>query len=89
MIDVLQACILVTEHVNRPYISEITDIGHSFVIPTVNKYGEAPLEPACVVNKNTGEITCFRRSKENYAELNKGKQVEIPEKYRYPGEIRY
>lgn len=89
MLYAKDACKLVAERSKMPYVRLITETDTEFVIPTLTANGEALLEPAYVVNKITGEISLFRRSKENYERLKKGKQIEIPEQYRYPGEIKY
>ncbi len=90
MISVEDACKIATEGTNIPYIRHITEIDDVFVMPMVNKDGYAMSDGARTVNKMTGELSTFIRSKDSITNLRKnGKEIAVPNKYCYPGEIKY
>ena len=81
MIDVLEACELVTKGTDTPFVSGITDIGDKFIIATLTKDG-VPIDSAKFIDKNTKEITGG-----NFLEfkkyLSKFKKIDVPEKFLY------
>ena len=82
MIDIVKACELVTKKLHEPYVEVITDIGHSFVIGVLTIDGESLDESPLMVNKYSGKISvCF--VPEHFKELQGGKKISIPEKYRF------
>lgn len=82
MIDIKKACELAAAWRNEPYISDIIDIGHSFVISTLSKDGESADVSPCMVNKNTGEVDiCF--FPDYFDEISKGKEILVPKEYQY------
>lgn len=90
MISVEDACRLVTEKCHVPYITHITEVGNIYIMPVANRNGEALCDGSWTVDKITGEVSAFRISKDMVINIkNNGKDVEIPEKYKYPGEIKY
>ena len=90
MISVEEACRIVTEHKKLLYVSHITELDDIYLIPVLSNNGEFLIENTATVNKNTAEIGVFRLSRESCMNLKEnGKEIEIPEKYRYPGEIKF
>ena len=82
MISISKACELATAWRNEPYISDITDIGHSFVISTLSSEGESADVSPCMVNKQSGTIDiCF--FPDHFEEITKGKDIPIPEEYQF------
>lgn len=82
MIDINKACEMATAYRNEPYISDIIDIGHSFVISTLSSEGESADVSPCMVNKQTGTVDiCF--FPDYFEEITKGKDVSIPKKYQF------
>ncbi len=54
MISITEACKLITDGTDTPFVFSITDIGDSFIIATVTKNGD-PIDIARVINKETKE----------------------------------
>lgn len=90
MISVEEACRLVMEkRKGYSYIGGITDTGDLFTMGLLNDEGQAGTGNGVVIDKSTKEISAFVWTKEMLLKEKNGKPVEIPEKYRYPGEIKY
>lgn len=81
MVDVNKMCELVTKATNFPYIANIIDIGHSFVIFPLEKDGEFDEMPL-MFNKKKGIVeACYYP--DYFNEISKGISIEIPEKYQF------
>lgn len=89
MISVEEACRIVAEKYRVSYIGGITDTGDSFIMGLLNDEGQAGTGNGIVIDKSTKEISALMWTKEMLIKKKNGKSVEIPEKYRYPGEIKY
>ncbi len=58
MIDVLEACELVTKGTDTPFISGITDIGDKFIIATLTKDG-LPIDSATYTYFQNVHLFCI------------------------------
>lgn len=66
---------------NEPFVEVITEIKNGYVIGTISKDGEtADIPPVFVKNDGTTENFFVP---EYFEELQKGKVIDIPEKYRF------
>ena len=82
MLDVIKACALATKDRNEPYVVEIIDIGHSYVVSTLSTKGESADVSPCILNKKTGAIgVCF--VPDYWNELIAGQIIPVPEEYQY------
>lgn len=90
MISVEEACRIATEYFKMPYVYSITETNDLFVLPLIGEDGYMGCGGTETVNKTTGEVGIFKRSRDSLENIfYNGKSVEIPEKYRYKGEIKY
>ena len=85
MISVLEACKLMTDGTDTPFVSAINDIGNCFIIATVTKTGES-IDIARIIDKETKEIR-VGTFKEFKKYLNVMKKVEIPEQYQVKNDV--
>lgn len=81
MISIEEACEKVIAIGDDPYVSAITDIGDGYVIGVMDENGEMPDTAPSYVNKKTGDIGAFFVPA-NFEKLEKGKKIQIPEKYK-------
>ena len=89
MISVEEACRIVAEKCRVSYIGDITDTGDLFIMGLLNDEGQAGTGNGVVIDKSTKEVRPFVWIKEMLLKKKNGKPVEVPEKYKYPGEIKY
>ena len=91
MISVEKACELLMEHCKGySYVSAIYELDDLYLIGLITEDGYIVSDGLHSVNKETGELGAFCFTRENAMNYkNNKKEIEIPEKYRYDGEIIY
>lgn len=57
MINIDKAIEIFHDKIKGEYIGSIYDVGHSFIISSVDEEGEYLDTPAIIINKSTGEIS--------------------------------
>ncbi len=90
MLTIEEACKLVLNEYNGyKYISGITDTGDTFQMGLLNEKGYSGTGNGFVIDKTTMNIRPYVWTPEMLKKTKNGKKVEVPEKYRFPGEIKY
>lgn len=80
MIDVYKAIELYKLHTHE-IVGAVFDIGHSFVISSIDETGEDLDTSPLAINKANGEITVYFPP-DHWEELDKAIEIEIPKAYR-------
>ena len=92
MLNILKACELVCKHSNSKYIGSIGETDECYLIGVLSNNGESLTQPAFIVDKTLGTVrsgSFGEFAKKYLGKLDSIKSVEIPEQYRYHGEIKY
>lgn len=78
MIDVNKAIEIFYKSVKGEYIGHIFDVGHSFIVSSVDEDGEAFDSDPLAINKKTGEITAYFPP-DHWDELENAKEIDYTE----------
>lgn len=90
MLTIEEACRLVLEkYGGYKYIGGITDTGDTFQMGLLNEKGYSGTDNGFVIDKTTMLIRPYVWTREMLEKTKNGKKVEVPEKYRFTGEIKY
>lgn len=87
MITLEQACEIVSNEEKTPYLASVKELPDAYVITILSAEGYGLLDASRIVDKETGKCGVYTiplRVK-TYKDL---KPLEIPEQYRFPGEIK-
>lgn len=81
MISIEEACEMVIKPW-EPYIAGIADVGYGYVIGTLLENGSVPTSAPTIIYKESGKQEGYFVPA-HFDELDKAKEIEIPEKYAY------
>lgn len=88
MIDMDKAIEIVFNEYNYKYLAGIEETSFNFLFSFLGSNGEELTEPPTAVDKESGKTSVFFPP-HHIEEWLSRKQLEIPEQYRFPGEIKY
>lgn len=81
MIDIYKAIELFHQSIKGEKISDIVDVGHSFVMwSKMNGYDDYPETSATAINKTTGKVSAYFEP-DHWDELDKAIEIKIPKDY--------
>ncbi len=81
-----EACKIILQKKNMPYISGIVDIGYGYVIGcTAFKHAVLCGNPT-LIRKDTGEMSVYTVP-DHLEELSNGKKIRVPDEYWFGGTI--
>lgn len=88
MIDINKAIEIVFNKYNYKYLGGISETPSDFLFSFLGSNGEELTELPTAVDKETGETSTFYPP-HHVKEWLARKELEVPEQYRYPSEIKY
>lgn len=88
MINLEKAIEIFINKYKYKYLADICETPYNFLIGGLGDNGEELTEPPTAINKKTGETSVFIPP-HHVEEWLARKELEIPEQYRYHGEIKY
>ncbi len=87
MITLEQACEIVSKENGTRYIGAVKELENMYIIYILSNEGQEQLDSGRFVDKRTGEYGVYHilMMAQTFREL---KPLEVPEQYRYHGEIK-